>query len=304
MSISHAILGILSCKPSTGYDLKKIIQELSFMYWSGNNNQIYKALVELLDEGFVTNEVQHQESSPSKKIYTITKEGLAELKEWVFSSPELPELKKPFLIQLAWADQLQPDELNTLLTGYENRIRMQILLQKEKQRRGTFSPARTPREIYLWEMIQENIISSYENELIWLEKIRKAIESDCKEETNKMDYSVIEKNGKKYIECFSAKTPIQSEQDALDLIMVCGENNTNLLLIHSEALAENFFKLKTGIAGMILQKFVNYHLRTAVIIHEELKITGKFKEMLAEAKKGNDFRIFNNVTVAENWLFN
>jgi DNA-binding PadR family transcriptional regulator len=52
-------------------------------------------LVELLAEGFVTNEIQHQESSPSKKIYTITKEGLEELKEWVLSSPELPEWKKP-----------------------------------------------------------------------------------------------------------------------------------------------------------------------------------------------------------------
>lgn len=304
MSIKYAILGILSSKPLTGYDLKKIIQESPFMYWSGNNNQIYKSLLELLDEGFVTNEVQHQESSPSKKIYTITKEGLAELKEWVISSPEPPELKKPFLIQLAWTDQLKLDELNTLLSGYENQIRMQILLQTEKQRRGTFSPARTSRETYLWDMIQENIISSYENELTWLGKIRKAIEIDRKEETNKMNYKVIEKNENIYIECFSADTPIQSEQDVLNLIAACGENNTNLLLIHSEALAEDFFKLKTGIAGVILQKLVNYQVKTAVILHEELKITGKLKELLAESKKGNDFRVFNNTAEAENWLTN
>ena len=57
VSIKHAILGILSFKPLTGYDIKKIIQESSFMYWSGNNNQVYKALLELHDKGFVTNEV-------------------------------------------------------------------------------------------------------------------------------------------------------------------------------------------------------------------------------------------------------
>lgn len=302
MSINYAILGILSCKPLTGYDLKKIIQESPFMYWSGNNNQIYKSLVELLDEGFVTSEVHHQESSPSKKVYTISKEGLAELKEWVLSSPEPPELKNTFLIQLAWADLLREDELTNLLSAYENQIKMQIILQKEKQRRGTFSPARTNREVYLWDMIHENIIQSYENELTWLEKVRQASCNVAREETNKMNYNVRQKNHQKYIECFSAEPPISSEQEALDLVAVCGENNTNLLLIHAETLSENFFKLKTRIAGMIMQKFVNYRVKTAIILPGDAKINGKFKELMAESNRGNDYRVFNNVAEAEKWL--
>lgn len=172
MSINYAILGILSSKSLTGYDLKKIIQESSFMHWSGNNNQIYKALVELLDEGLVTSEVQHQESSPTKKIYTITEAGLAELKKWVLSSTESPEFKKTFLVQLAWANQLSSDELDTLLSGYENEINQQIILHQEKKRRDTFSPARNSREVYLWDMIHDNIISSYQNELSWVQKLR------------------------------------------------------------------------------------------------------------------------------------
>lgn len=175
MSIKYAILGILSCKPLTGYDLKKIIQDTPFMYWSGNNNQIYKSLVELLDEGFVTSEVRHQESSPSKKIYTITEKGLAALKKWVLSSPEPPEFKKAFLIQLAWAGQLNADEFNDLLTGYENEIKTQIIIHQEKKRRKAFSPGRTPKESYLWDMIYENIISSYKNELDWIQKLREGL---------------------------------------------------------------------------------------------------------------------------------
>lgn len=172
MSIKHAILGILSCNPLTGYDLKKIIRDSSFMYWSGNNNQIYKSLVELLNEGFVTNEVQHQESSPSKKIYTITKEGLAELKQWVLSTPEPPEFKKTFLVQLAWADQLSTDELNTLLSQYEYEVKMQIVMQQEIRRRGTFTSDRTPREKLIWDMIYQNIISAYETELAWVKQLQ------------------------------------------------------------------------------------------------------------------------------------
>lgn len=173
MSIKYAILGILSWKPSSGYDLKKVFEESSILYWSGNNNQIYKTLVQLLDEGLVTNEVLHQESTPSKKLYTITDEGTAALKEWVLSTPELPEFKKTFLIQLAWADQLDENELDSLLSRYENEINIQLLMQQEKVRRGVTSPGRTEREIYLWNMIYENIISSYKNELDWIRKVRK-----------------------------------------------------------------------------------------------------------------------------------
>ena len=172
MSIKYAILGILSYQPLTGYDLKKIIQDSPFMPWSGNNNQIYKSLVELFRDGLVTNEIHHQESSPSKKIYTITQEGLEELKEWVLTSPEPPESKKLFLVKLAWADLLKDEELDALLSKYEEEIKVQIILQQEKQQREIFSPDRTPRGKLIWELIYENIISSYEHELAWVKKVR------------------------------------------------------------------------------------------------------------------------------------
>lgn len=175
MSIKYAILGILSYQSVTGYDLKKIIQDSSFMYWSANNNQIYKALVSLLNEGLVTQEVQHQDTSPSKKIYTITEQGKVELKKWVLSTPELPECKKTFLIQLAWADSLNNEEIHKILSNYENEIAMRLVLEQEKKRRGMFSPGRTSREVYLWNQIYDNIISSYKHELDWIQELRKEI---------------------------------------------------------------------------------------------------------------------------------
>lgn len=173
MSIKHAILGLLSWKSSTGYELKKIFEDSSIMYWSGNNNQIYKALLQLKDEGFVTNEIQYQESSPSKKIYTITKVGVSELKNWVVSSPDAPEFKKLFLVQLAWADMLDNEELCELLTKYENEVKMQLMLEQEKKKRRINSPDRTSREIFLWDMISENLLSSFRNELNWVQMVRK-----------------------------------------------------------------------------------------------------------------------------------
>lgn len=293
VSINYAILGILTCKPLTGYDLKKIIQDSPFMPWSGNNNQIYKALVELLHQGLVTSEVHHQESSPPKKIYTITKEGREELKEWVLTPPELPEMKKSFLVQLAWADLLSKDELDGLLAQYEEALKMQLLFQREKQRRGNFAPDRTPREKLIWELIYQNIIASYEQELAWVEKVRSAL-CGYNKEMEKMNYRVIEKNEQRYIECASQETPIRTEQQALDLIAACFENDTNRVMLHAPALAEDFFNLRTGLAGSVLQKFGNYQIKVALVLPDQQKVKGRFREFITEANRGNSFKVFGN----------
>lgn len=301
MTIKYAILGLLSWRPFTGYELKKVIAESATMYWSGNNNQIYRTLVQLLEEGLVTNEVQYQENSPMKKVYSVTEKGLLELKHWVGSAPELPEFKNVFLIQLTWADLLNFEELNKLLLKYEEEVRMQLLMQQEKARRSTNAPQRTPREVFLGEMIATNIINSYENELNWVIKLRQDLEAKYKEGSN-MDYRVKESNGRKYIECISDQRIILSEQEAFDLIGICGEQDTNLLMLHSGNLPEAFFDLKTGLAGAVLQKFVNYQIKAAVILPLERVNQGRFREFALEANRGNQFRVFNNHREAEAWL--
>lgn len=172
MAIKYAILGLLSWRPFTGYDLKKVFVDSAVFYWSGNNNQIYRTLVQLLNEGLVGNQVQHQESLPSKKVYSITDEGRKALKSWVGLHPEAPELRNKFLIQLAWADQLNQEEIAALLAEYEEEIKMQLLMQQEKQRRGVVAPRRTRREEYLWEMVSANIVSHYQNELSWVHSLK------------------------------------------------------------------------------------------------------------------------------------
>ncbi len=301
--IKYAILGLLSWKPFTGYELKKVFEESSSMYWSGNNNQIYTALVKLRDDGFVTSETQHQDGLPSKKVYTITTTGISELKDWVLSSPEFPEYKKPFLIQLAWADLLNNHELFELLTKYENEIKMQLMLHQEKIKRGNVSPERSSREIFIWKMIDENVISFYRNEYEWIQNLRNQLfELELSEEKKKMDYKIIRNGDLKYIEFFSCIHPIASEQDALNLVALCGEHETNLLMLHSDAISDDFINLKTGVAGMILQKFANYYIKAVAIIPTERMNKGRFKDMVIESNRGNQFGVFSEKDKAEKWL--
>jgi PadR family transcriptional regulator AphA len=172
MSIKYAILGFLSWRPLTGYDLKKMFSDSTFIYWSGNNNQIYRTLVALHKEGLVSGEVEIQASGPARKIYTITQAGQADLRQWTLSAPELPQLRNTFLIQLAWADQLSAEELDGLLATYENEVHMQMLMSQEEKRRQRVNPGRSARETCLWAMISDNWIAFYENELNWIQKLR------------------------------------------------------------------------------------------------------------------------------------
>lgn len=303
MSINFAILGILSWKASTGYELKKIFEESSILYWSGNNNQIYKALSQMLDEELVRSEVVHQDNSPSKKIYTITDAGRRELKEWVVSTPEAPEIKKTFLVQLAWSDMLSNQELNDLLIRYENELKTQLIMEQEKIRRALHSPNRSSRESFIWKMISENVISTYHNELNWVrETQQKLLENQLIEEKGKMNYQIREIDNKKYIELISTTEPLSKDADALDLVALCGEHETNLLMIHYAALSQDFFNLKTKLAGNIIQKFVNYGIKVASVIPQEIIQKGRFREMSVEINKGNHFRMYENKDEAERWL--
>lgn len=174
MSIEFAILGLLSWKPLTGYDLKKIIADSDIYYWSGNNNQIYNSLVALHRDGLVTQQVQYQESLPTKKLYTITEKGLAALKNWVIKNPDLPEIRNNFLIQLTWANMLSGDELDVLLMQYEEEIYAHLRMLEA--RIGIVSSGvsdRTPRERYLWEQINRHQASIYRLEYEWIQDLRK-----------------------------------------------------------------------------------------------------------------------------------
>lgn len=175
--IEFAILGLLSWRSLSGYDIKKMFTDSATMYWSGNNNQIYRTLTQLHQDGFVSREIYPQENLPARKIYVITPSGQQHLRAWVLSDPITPRLRNSFLIQLAWADQLSSSELEDLLNRYQQELEIQRLMVKTEGERKPVFPNRTKREVLLWEMVTENWIRYYCHELEWLEEVRQRLKA-------------------------------------------------------------------------------------------------------------------------------
>ncbi len=301
MSIESAILGLLSWREATGYELKKIFENSSFMHWSGNNNQIYKALMRLREEGYVQSRTVHGGETPLKKIYSLTQAGAEALKNFTAAPPNAPECRKPFLVQLAWADLLDTDGLFALISAYEKELGLHLAMEQEKARRFG-APNRTPREALLWEMIFTNISGSLKSELAWVRSLRqKLFENKKEEEKRNMNY-ILQKNGTApYLEVFSLPSPLQAEADALDIVALCGEHEAAHLLLHAEALSDAFFDLKTKTAGGVIQKFVNYRIKTAAVIPLGRQ-SNRFREWAGESNKGSQFGVFEDAGEAVRWL--
>lgn len=282
--------------------MKKVFEETPFLYWSGNNNQIYKALVELHDAELVTGETVHKDGSPSKKVYTVTAKGLAELKQWVMSPPQAPELKKLFLVQFAWSDMLQASELRELLDNYEGEVQTQLMMHQNRSSRHLHAPSQSPRQRFIQEAISENIITACEHELSWIKRTREALLKLQSSGENHMDYQVKQKNNQTYMEVVSAAPLLGSEQDALDLVALFSGQDTALLMIHFAAFSEDFFNLKTRVAGNFIQKLVNYGVKTVALIPDEILQKGRFREMALELNRGSHFRMYADIEEAEGWL--
>lgn len=83
---------------------------------------------------------------------------------------------------------------------------------------------------------------------------------------------------------------IVDTNSALDIIMtVQYETGADRIAIDKDAVSEEFFILSTGIAGEILQKFINYHIKAA-IFGDYSKYTSKpLKDFIYESNHGRDF---------------
>lgn len=116
-----------------------------------------------------------------------------------------------------------------------------------------------------------------------------------------MNYKIVEKGNIKYIEINEA---INCEADVLDIIGICISNDIKLLMLGEEVFTENFINLRSGLAGIVLQKFINYHIKAVVTVEDKDKIQGRFKELVNELNRGRDFKVFQNNKDAEKWILN
>lgn len=82
---------------------------------------------------------------------------------------------------------------------------------------------------------------------------------------------------------------IVDTQSALDLAMtVKYETGTNKIIMDKRNISDEFFILSSGMAGEILQKFINYHIKIAIYGDYSGYTSKPLKDFIYESNKGKD----------------
>lgn len=90
--------------------------------------------------------------------------------------------------------------------------------------------------------------------------------------------------------------------DPVAAVIGCMEHGAQALLLDAGALPAAFFDLRTGVAGEVLQKLVNYGLRMAAVVPDLGAQPERFREFAREADAGRQFRFFATRGEAIDWL--
>lgn len=115
----------------------------------------------------------------------------------------------------------------------------------------------------------------------------------------KVNYNIVKIEGMNYIDYTLEITNIR---DIMDMIATTMETDIFKVIVNGEKISEDFYNLRTGFAGEALQKFINYNVKVGIILENQEGLNLRFREMIGEANKSNEFRMFKTVSEAETWF--
>jgi DNA-binding PadR family transcriptional regulator len=124
----YIVLGMLSCGPMTGYEMKSWVKEALSYMWDISYGQIYPTLALLEKNGLATMVEEKSAGGRSKKVYQITARGLEELRAWL-RAQETKEYE--LLLKMCFGNELAPDELIGKLEAYRQKREEEIKLMEQ-----------------------------------------------------------------------------------------------------------------------------------------------------------------------------
>jgi len=83
---------------------------------------------------------------------------------------------------------------------------------------------------------------------------------------------------------------LRTGQDAVDLMSAASERRAAFIAIPVERLGDDFFELRTRVAGEITQKFVMYGARVAIVgdISQRIAASNSLAAFVRESNRGHD----------------
>jgi hypothetical protein len=108
--------------------------------------------------------------------------------------------------------------------------------------------------------------------------------------------------GIKITEVISDDILIKETQDALNLMAESNYQDSGKIILYEKNVAPEFFDLKSGIAGEILQKFSNYKVQLAIVGDFTKYSSKSLKDFILESNRHRHINFVNSVEEAKERL--
>jgi DNA-binding PadR family transcriptional regulator len=103
----YVILGMLSIRPMSGYDIKKGVQESVSNFWTESYGQIYPMLKSLVAQKLVTKTVERGSGKPDRHVYALTDNGRKELQRWLTEGVVPKVERNELLLKLFFGEEVE-----------------------------------------------------------------------------------------------------------------------------------------------------------------------------------------------------
>lgn len=122
--------------------------------------------------------------------------------------------------------------------------------------------------------------------------------TDIKKGRRKMKIETHNIDDTKIAEVNSDETIINNTEDGLDLLGNLYYQGFDRIIINEKNITVDFFELKNGIAGEILQKFSTYRVRLAIVGDFSKYKSKSLTDFIFESNKGRHINFVNSTTEA------
>lgn len=176
MALKYMLLAMIQVQPRTGYQLTKVFDHVLSNFWSADQRQVYHALDKLEADCWIAAERVVQDNAPNKNVYSITPEGLEELRKWLGTPQPPPPVRLDWMAQIFFGGLLEPDELEPVIAA-----RLERMETREAEMRGHIAdyqrildnPALilSGRMFALRMLLFRYVLAQQQSERIWLEEM-------------------------------------------------------------------------------------------------------------------------------------
>ncbi|AKU14955.1 PadR family transcriptional regulator [Luteipulveratus mongoliensis] len=108
MALKHAVLAALLTGELSGYQLAKAFDIGVANFWHALPQQLYAELTRLEGEGLISGREVVQETRPTKRLFTVTEDGHAELQRFVDKSAKPSVMRDDLVVMVQAVDGVDP----------------------------------------------------------------------------------------------------------------------------------------------------------------------------------------------------